>query len=75
MKQKDDLACQIIKGMAKNEEKVIKDSFAQRLKANIMRQYKGEDVEINFETLTDYLNKVVKKSEIKVEDVRKEYDS
>jgi hypothetical protein len=46
--------------MAKNEEKVIKDSFAQRLKANIARNYKGEDVEMDITTLTQYLNNIVK---------------
>ena len=57
-KSKNDLATLIIKGMAKSEDKVIKDSFAQRLKAKVARKYDGQEVEIG--TLTQYLNNIVK---------------
>ena len=73
-KKKTDLANQIIKGMAKNEEKVVKDSFTQRLKTNIARNYIGQDVEMDITTLTNYLNNIVKKGKISIDDVKDEYD-
>ena len=72
-KANEDIALTILKGMVTNREKVIKDLFAQRLKANIMR-HKDKDSEMDINALTDYLNNILGgKRSIKVDDVQKEY--
>lgn len=74
-KDNEDIVIKILKGMVKNEEKVVKDLFAQRLKANIMR-HRTKDAEMSIATLTDYLNNIsANKRNIREEDVQREYDS
>ena len=52
-----ELARKIIKGMAENQKKIKQNSFAERLKTNILLKRTGQG-QITLKEMTDYLNNI-----------------
>lgn len=72
-KNSEDVVQHILRGMVNNEQKVVENLFAQRLKANIMR-HRNKDIVLDIPTITEYLNNISgSKNSIREDDVQREY--
>jgi len=72
-KNNEDLVKKILNGMLESKNNIISNMFAQRLRANIMRN-SSKDGKMDVSTITNYLNSIsASKNSVREEDVQAEY--
>jgi hypothetical protein len=72
-KNNEDVVKKILNGMLESKNNIISNMFAQRLRANIMRN-SSKDGKMDVSTITNYLNSIsASKNSVREEDVQAEY--